>query len=106
MSPVRARLQITFVLLQVPQWRRTETRFGELEHDRWRIVNPGAVLLALACALGRRACGVPATGEPVAVAAALRAVRLAPASIRTALPGAGAHHVVRSASPAGSDSPA
>src|SRR4051794_2106996 len=48
MSTVRVRLQITFVLLQVPQRMRTGARFGELEHDRWRVVNPDAVLLALA----------------------------------------------------------
>jgi hypothetical protein len=48
MSTVRVRLQVTFVLLQVPQRMRTGARFRELEHDRRRVVDPDTVLLALA----------------------------------------------------------
>jgi hypothetical protein len=46
MATVRVRLQIAFVLLQVPQRMRARARFGELEHDRRRVIDPDAVLLA------------------------------------------------------------
>jgi hypothetical protein len=52
MSTVRVGLQIAFVLLHVPQRMRTGARLSELEHDRWRVVNPDAVLFALALLFG------------------------------------------------------